>query len=94
MQVAFRTGLTVWASSSAFKHAQNVWLHIILYMLKVSSGHFLSIEKLWYPTILLADSKVPDQTVQMLRVIWVFAVWLSITKTRLFKYIENFTSKN
>ena len=24
----------------AFKHAQNMWIHIILHMCKVSSGHF------------------------------------------------------
>ena len=32
------------AKKSAFKHAQNVWIHIILYVRKVLSGQLLSIE--------------------------------------------------
>ena len=36
--------------------------------------------------------KDSDQTARMRRLLWIFA-WGTITKTRLFKYTENFTSK-
>ena len=31
---------------------------------------------------------------RMSRIIWIIVIFLYITKTRLFKYIENFTTKN
>ena len=50
-------------------------------MRKVSSGHLLYIATLYSVKWLLADSEDRDQTVQMRKLIWAFAVciWL---KTR------------
>ena len=39
--ITYQMGLA--KRKSAFEHAQSVRIHIILYMLKVSSGHLLSI---------------------------------------------------
>ena len=56
---------------SAFEHAQNVQIHIILRMRKVSFGRLLSIHTFcsiqWF--ILLAVGEGPDQTARMRRLI-------------------------
>ena len=58
-------------------------------------------QNVWGFSILLANSINPDQTARMRNLIWVSAghicnmiVSVRITKTCLFKYIENFTTKN
>ena len=57
----------------ALEHAQNVQMHIILRMRKVSSGPLLSID-IWYQMSFAADSEGPDQTAQTRSLIWAFAV--------------------
>ena len=56
---------------SAFEHAQNTLIQIILSMRKVSSCPFaLCSYILYYAMILLADSEGSDQTVLMRRLRW------------------------
>ena len=54
---------------------KNVRVHIILHMLKVSSGHLLSIETFYsIHFIVFVDSEGPDQTAHLRSLIRAFAV--------------------
>ena len=78
--IVFQHHLGIIKQKSASEHAQNVRIHIILHMPKVSAGHLLSIETFYtkYPIILFADSEGPDQTAWMRRLIWAFTVCICL----------------
>ena len=59
---------------SAFEHAQNVRIYIILHMRSLIEAFALRWNTLLYQMILFADSEGPDQIAWMLRLIWAFAV--------------------
>ena len=50
-------------ANSAFEHAQNIRIHIILHLCQASSGHLLSI--LLHPMIMFAGSEDPNETARM-----------------------------
>ena len=72
-----------------FGHMQAAKALIRLRICTVWSGHLLSANRTigYYRIIQSVESKCLDETLHMNRMTY-------ITKTRLFKYIENFTSKN
>ena len=59
---------------SAFEDAQCTLIQIILHMQQVLSGPLLSIHTFCSIQWLLADSEGPDQTAQMHRLMWAYAV--------------------
>ena len=54
----------------AFEHLQNVRIHVILHMRKVSSGHLLSMETFYSVRWFFADSESLDQTAHQRSLIW------------------------
>ena len=79
----FITKYTTWAASNethAFEFAQNVRIHVILCMRKVSSGPLFSVStSCSIAVILLADSEGPDQTARMRRLIRAFALRICLS---------------
>ena len=60
--------------NSAYEHAQNVQIQIILRMSKASSRPLLIFYTFCSPMFLFADSEGPDQAARMRSLIWAFAV--------------------
>ena len=62
------------SKKSSFEDAQNMRIHIILHMRKVSYGPLLPIDTFYSIQLFLADREGPGQTARMRKLVWTFIV--------------------